>query len=195
MPLDRIGQNASTLIIAGSETTATLLCGVVFFLTTNPTAMKTLTKEVRSTFGDDREITLSSVQDLQYMLSCLNEALRLYPPVTFGLPRLVPAGGAVVAGNALPEKASWQAPPFTDDFAADVPARPSSLFGNGPSTATRGFGHDLTSSSPSGGWGMLGLPTTSSRQCSRSAWARGTVLARSESRHIPGEPGPNPDDG
>ncbi|KAH8668484.1 isotrichodermin C-15 hydroxylase [Xylariales sp. PMI_506] len=107
----KISMNASALIIAGSETTATVLSGVVFLLTTHPEALARLTEEVRTTFNDDSEITLSSVSDLHYMLACLNESLRHYPPVVTGLPREVPKGGATVAGHFLPGgtvTAVWQ---------------------------------------------------------------------------------------
>lgn len=99
----KLQMNASILIIAGSETTATLLSGATFLLLTNPAALEKLTHEVRSTFADDADITLSSVGSLSYMLACLNESLRRYPPVVIGLPRLAPQGGATVAGHFVPE--------------------------------------------------------------------------------------------
>ncbi|KAK8076680.1 hypothetical protein PG994_003952 [Apiospora phragmitis] len=102
LDLPSLQMNASLLIVAGSETTATLLSGATFLLLTNPDALARLTREVRATFADDAEITLGSVGSLAYMLACLNESLRRYPPVVIGLPRLVPAGGATVAGHAVP---------------------------------------------------------------------------------------------
>ncbi|RYP44053.1 hypothetical protein DL768_009447 [Monosporascus sp. mg162] len=95
--------NAGTLIIAGSETTATLLSGAVYLLTTNPDKLSKLAREVRDKFASDDEITLLSVNDLPYMLACLNESLRLYPPVAVGNPRQVPRGGASVLGKFIPE--------------------------------------------------------------------------------------------
>lgn len=106
MPMKRLQSNASTLIVAGSETTATLLCGVTYLLLSNPETLKRVTEEVRSTFKSDGEITLSSVGDLTYMLACLNEGLRSYPPVPTGLPRQVPRGGATIAGKPVPEGVS-----------------------------------------------------------------------------------------
>lgn len=99
----KLQMNASLLIVAGSETTATLLSGATFLLLTNPDALAKLTAEVRSTFADDADITLSSVSSLTYMLACLDESLRRYPPVVIGLPRVVPKGGATVAGQFVPE--------------------------------------------------------------------------------------------
>ncbi|OTA87086.1 hypothetical protein M434DRAFT_399648 [Hypoxylon sp. CO27-5] len=103
MPLNQISINASRLIVAGSETTATLLSGAVFFLTTHEDKLARLTHEVRFSFKNDREITLSSVGDLTYMLACLDECLRMYPPVAGGFPRVAPKGGGMVAGHFVPE--------------------------------------------------------------------------------------------
>ncbi|KAI8633029.1 putative cytochrome P450 monooxygenase [Xylariaceae sp. FL1651] len=95
--------NASLLVIAGSETTATLLSGATYLLTTNPEVLKKLEHEVRSAFKSDDEITLTSVSNLSFMLACLNESLRRYPPVATGLPRQSPKGGAMVDGKFVPE--------------------------------------------------------------------------------------------
>ncbi|KAI1476985.1 putative cytochrome P450, partial [Daldinia eschscholtzii] len=111
MEFMQIAANSSTLIIAGSETTATLLSGAVYLLTTNPDKLERLTQEVRSSFKNDDEITLTSVGKLSYMLAVLNESLRRYPPVPTGLPRQSPKGGANVLGKYIPEGtlvAVWQ---------------------------------------------------------------------------------------
>ncbi|KAK0624940.1 cytochrome P450 [Bombardia bombarda] len=103
LTLDKLQTNSAILIIGGSETTATLLSGVTFLLLTNPTALATLTAEVRSAFKSEDDITFSSVSVLPYLLACLDEALRMYPPVPTGLPRVVPRGGASICGNYVPE--------------------------------------------------------------------------------------------
>ncbi|KAI1153499.1 cytochrome P450 [Nemania diffusa] len=100
---DHLTMNASLLIIAGSETTATLLSGATFLLLTYPEKLRKLEQEVRSAFKSDEEITLTSVGSLSYMLACLNESLRRYPPVTTGLPRQAPKGGAMVDGGFVAE--------------------------------------------------------------------------------------------
>ncbi|KAH8897600.1 cytochrome P450, partial [Thozetella sp. PMI_491] len=102
LPIDQISLNATTLILAGSETTATLLSGALFLLGKNKDKLAELTEEVRNTFKEDTEITLSSVGRLPYMLACLNECLRMYPPVAVGMPRVVPKRGATVAGRFVP---------------------------------------------------------------------------------------------
>lgn len=92
--------------MAGSETTATLLCGVTYLLLMNPAALAKATMEVRTTFKSDKDITLLSVMNLPYLLACLNEALRRYPSIVGGLPRQTPAGGSTIAGRYVAEGVS-----------------------------------------------------------------------------------------
>ncbi|KAH8807512.1 cytochrome P450 [Xylogone sp. PMI_703] len=111
MGFEELQLNAGLLIIAGSETTATLLTGAVFLLTTHPEVLEKLALEVRSQFRDEFEITLTSVNRLNYMLAVINESFRCYPAVASGAQRIVPSGGAEVAGHTIPEStvvAVWQ---------------------------------------------------------------------------------------
>ncbi|GAW23079.1 hypothetical protein ANO14919_126290 [Xylariales sp. No.14919] len=153
LDMGRLNMNASLIIIAGSETTSTLLCGTLYLLTTNLEVLRKLEREVRTTFQSDDQITLTvskqvnapfypetfgantlyskymprdspwnggpqfraayssewcltsyrSVNQLSYMLAVLNEALREYPPVVIGLPRVAPSGGGVVDGKPVPQ--------------------------------------------------------------------------------------------
>jgi hypothetical protein len=79
---------------------------VTYLLLTNPETLHKLTAEVRSTFKNEDEITLVSVNQLTYMLACLDEALRMYPPIAVGLPRTVPTGGVNVLGQWVAENVS-----------------------------------------------------------------------------------------
>ncbi|PKX90507.1 cytochrome P450 [Aspergillus novofumigatus IBT 16806] len=101
---DELVMNAQVLMIAGSETTASLLSGVTYLLLQNSAAYQQLVDEVRSTFSSEKEINFISVNRLSYMLACLNEALRMYPPVANGMPRVVPKGGAQILGQYIPEQ-------------------------------------------------------------------------------------------
>ncbi|KAE8379705.1 cytochrome P450 [Aspergillus bertholletiae] len=83
--------NAEILVFAGSETTATLLSGATYLILKNPEAHRRLVKEVRSAFNNQEEINLTSVAKLPFMLACLDEALRMYPPNAVGLPRVCAA--------------------------------------------------------------------------------------------------------
>lgn len=113
LTLEQIRANASLLIIAGSETTATALSGATHLLCNNPDTLAKLTEEVRSAFSSEDEITLLSVQKLKYMLAVLDESLRMFPPVPTASPRVIHEGGDVICGTFLPGKTVvniWQWP-------------------------------------------------------------------------------------
>jgi cytochrome P450 len=94
---------ASNLLMAGAETTATLLSGLTYYLLKNPTKLEKLVAEIRSTFQSDADITMTSVRQLKYELSAIEEALRLFPPVPTMLPRVTPENGCMIAGQFVPE--------------------------------------------------------------------------------------------
>lgn len=58
--------NAMVLIVAGSDTSATLLSGLVYLLLKNPVCLQKITHEVRSAFESEDEINFASVQGLPY---------------------------------------------------------------------------------------------------------------------------------
>jgi cytochrome P450 len=98
-------ENGITLVVAGSETTATLLTGTTYFLCKNPEKLQKVQQEVRTMFKEDSEITHKSVNELSYMIAVLSESMRIYPPTGFGFPRLIASeGGQTVAGCWVPEK-------------------------------------------------------------------------------------------
>ncbi|RYO76212.1 hypothetical protein DL766_001026 [Monosporascus sp. MC13-8B] len=55
LTMEKLRANSSILIICVSETTATLLSGVTYFLLTNPDAMEKLRAEIRTAFGSEDE--------------------------------------------------------------------------------------------------------------------------------------------
>ncbi|KAJ4235446.1 hypothetical protein NW757_013557 [Fusarium falciforme] len=103
MTRSEIAENAKILIIAGSETTATLLSGVTFQLLTNQDKYESLVKEIRTSFTSEQEITIARVNQLRYMIAAFSEGSRMYPPVPIGLPRETPKGGEEIEGYQIPE--------------------------------------------------------------------------------------------
>lgn len=99
---DEISATFMVLTTAGSETTATTLCGAVNYLIAHPDKLSKLTTEIRLAFQSLGQISLESLQCLPYLNSVIQEALRLCPAVPWVLPRIVPAGGDTVCGTWLP---------------------------------------------------------------------------------------------
>ncbi|KAJ3497466.1 hypothetical protein NLG97_g1880 [Lecanicillium saksenae] len=96
-------ENGSLLIVAGSETTATLLTGVLFLLASRRDVLSKLNDEVRGDFEKESDINVANASKLPYLSAVLKEALRYYPPAALAAPRRVGHGGATIAGNPVPE--------------------------------------------------------------------------------------------
>jgi len=103
--------NAEILVIAGSETTATLLSGVTYYILSKPDVLSKLVKEVRSSFASQEEITVFKVSSLNYMLACLDEALRIYPPAATAHPRVISPPGVDIGGHFIPAGVSLHSSP------------------------------------------------------------------------------------
>lgn len=99
-----IMMNSESLIIAGSETTATCLSGTTYYLGKHPEILQRLIQEVRSKFALEDEITIQSTADLKYTIACLEESLRMFPPVVVSPTRLSP--GDFVGGYHIPKNVS-----------------------------------------------------------------------------------------
>ncbi|KAJ5691115.1 hypothetical protein N7488_011850 [Penicillium malachiteum] len=102
MSREEIHSNAVFITIAGSETSASLLSGCVYYLCKNANVMAILTEEIRSTFSEDRDITSTKCSRLSYLNAVIEESLRWYPPLVTNLPKIIPEGGDTIDGNMIP---------------------------------------------------------------------------------------------
>jgi cytochrome P450 len=94
---------SNTLIIAGSDTTSTTLTSTIFYLLHNPSTLARLQTELRTAFSSTEEIrTGPRLNECKYLRACIDEALRLTPPVGAILPRLTLDGGIDVLGEHIP---------------------------------------------------------------------------------------------
>lgn len=100
--IERLNLDASVLVVAGAETTATTLSAVTYLLLNNPNQMSKVLTEIRGSFKSESDITIESAGQLKYMLACLDETMRLFPPVPIGLPRIVPSEGRSISGRYVP---------------------------------------------------------------------------------------------
>lgn len=127
MSIREMESNAALLILAGSETTATLLSGFTYYSLANPAVWKKLIDEVRGSFTSYDEIDFHGVSQLSYLNAALEEALRVYPPVTALTPRVVPKGGAVIDGSFIPEGTSVSGHHYSTYHAESHFAEPDSF--------------------------------------------------------------------
>ncbi|OJJ01980.1 hypothetical protein ASPVEDRAFT_52775 [Aspergillus versicolor CBS 583.65] len=96
--------NSQVFMVAGTETTATALSGLTYHLLMNPDKMDKIIREIRGAFKQDSDISLGSLMRMEYLNACIEEGLRMYPPVPVGMPRVVPQGGMSVCGEHIPGK-------------------------------------------------------------------------------------------
>lgn len=103
MTKDEMYTNANLFMIAGTETTATLLSGLTWHLLAQPDKLSKLVHEIRSSLGTEEDITIDRLQALPYLNACIEEGLRMYPPVAQSLPRVTPPGlPTMIDGREVP---------------------------------------------------------------------------------------------
>lgn len=101
-----IMKTSALIIIAGSETSATLLSGAFFYLLKNPDWYSEVQKEIVDSFQDESEMTFASLNHLRILNAVIQEAFRMYPPVPTTLPRRTTESGAMVCGKFIPPNTS-----------------------------------------------------------------------------------------
>lgn len=94
------------LIIAGSETSGTVLTGILNYLLSNPRVFQRLKDEVRGACSAGEDLGLNQTAHLPYLNAVLKEGLRLCNPLATALSRVVPLGGAKISGYEIPAKVS-----------------------------------------------------------------------------------------
>lgn len=85
------------ILVAGRDSTASLLSWTLFHLVRNQHVLENLKREVSILPADD-DITREQVNNLPFLRCCLNETLRLYPTLPLNIrfankPTILPRGG------------------------------------------------------------------------------------------------------
>jgi len=70
-----------SILIAGHETTGSVLTWMLYMLTQNPDCMKKIQDELDEVIGTDPSVklTYANVRELKYLRRCIDETMRLYP--------------------------------------------------------------------------------------------------------------------
>ncbi|KXH26907.1 RadP cytochrome P450 epoxidase [Colletotrichum simmondsii] len=117
--------NAAMFMVAGTETSGTVLSGTTYYLLRNPRVYDILTREIRAAFARTEDICVDGLVRLEYLTAVLMEGLRLYNPGGAGMPRIVPRGGAEVCGEYIPEGTLVSVNPYSAFTSPENWARPN----------------------------------------------------------------------
>lgn len=101
---------ATSNIFAGSDTTAISTRAIIWYLLKNPVEMRRLVAEIdeaRSKGELSDVVKLEEAEKMPFLQAVMWEALRLHPAVGMSLPRVVPAGGAIIADKFMPGGVSF----------------------------------------------------------------------------------------
>ncbi|RDW78675.1 cytochrome P450 [Aspergillus mulundensis] len=98
--------DVGAVIDAGADTTAIALTQVMELLIRHPAHLKTLREEVDAVFENETVALFDKVRNLPFLRACLDEAMRIIPPTSAGLPRRTPPEGAMILGEWIPGNTS-----------------------------------------------------------------------------------------
>ncbi|GMK56078.1 hypothetical protein CspeluHIS016_0211340 [Cutaneotrichosporon spelunceum] len=103
--------DAGLIVVAGSDTTSSLLTWFWYYVTKYPQTYRALRAELAGLSAD--ELTDTTVlSKLPYLNAALNETMRMQPAVPSGLRRIVPLGGVEIEGHYFPEGTVLSVPAY-----------------------------------------------------------------------------------
>lgn len=93
-----IHDEALTLMLGGTDSTSSTLTYTTWAVLSHPDIQAELEKEVA---GLSDEMSQKELEQARFLNAVIHESLRIYGPVAVGLQRVVPPGGARIAGFDL----------------------------------------------------------------------------------------------
>lgn len=113
-PMGEMVAECSIMLNAGSDTTATALTNVLFWLLKNPSCLAQLRAEVDPVFDPgERVAAFDRLKHLPYLRACLDESMRLTPPNTMNVPRQTPDEGMFIMGHWIPGGTTVHSPTYS----------------------------------------------------------------------------------
>ncbi|KAH8118801.1 high nitrogen upregulated cytochrome P450 monooxygenase 2 [Phellopilus nigrolimitatus] len=114
-PLSLIIENGEVAIIAGSDTTSTVMSGIFYHLLANPDIYRRLQDEIDVAFplGEGDPLDTTRLSELTFLNAVINETLRLQPSVlTLQRAPAVGSGGKRLGNHFIPEGTAISVSPY-----------------------------------------------------------------------------------
>lgn len=113
-PMGELVAECSIMMNAGSDTTATALTNVLYWLLKNPKCLAKLRAELDEVLEPHEMVAAyDRVKHLPYLRACLDESMRLTPPNTMNVPRLTPKDGMSIMGRWIPGNTTVHSPTYS----------------------------------------------------------------------------------
>ncbi|KAH7161004.1 cytochrome P450 [Dactylonectria macrodidyma] len=117
LPFPQLVAEAGVFMSAGSDTTTSALSSTLYFLLSNPKCLQKLQEEVETRISLTEPCDIISydlVRDLPYLRACIDETMRLRPPLAYPLQRLVVSPeGVMIAGHHVKPGTVVAVSPYT----------------------------------------------------------------------------------
>ena len=95
----------SIALVTGAFPTASTINVTILYASTNPRIWETLRKELGTAISEgliSSPVRNSEIEHLPYLQACIDESLRLHPPIVQLRERVVPAGGDRIGDTYIP---------------------------------------------------------------------------------------------
>ena len=99
---EALDQDGRVIIIAGSDTTATTLAAMLYFLAKYPAVLQKLQTQIDEILPEGSELSYDKIKAITYLDDIIQETLRLRPPLMTMVPRVTPPEGITVQGRHIP---------------------------------------------------------------------------------------------
>ncbi|CZT25549.1 related to cytochrome P450 CYP3/CYP5/CYP6/CYP9 subfamilies [Ramularia collo-cygni] len=92
------------LMLAGSDTSSTAICALLFYLSRYPAIYERLAQEIRQRFAKVDDICIANTSSCHYLQACITETLRMAPPTSAAPWREILLGGLQLGNHYIPAK-------------------------------------------------------------------------------------------
>lgn len=111
MPYGEQIAEAGIMLNAGSDTTASGFTNTLYLLATHPGVLERLRDELSGfMMPDNTTPDFNMLMAAPFLRACLDESLRVRPPVAIGLPRVTPPEGSKICGHFIAGGTTVSAP-------------------------------------------------------------------------------------
>ncbi|GAM82501.1 hypothetical protein ANO11243_004820 [Dothideomycetidae sp. 11243] len=108
-----LGSEANLMVSAGGDTTSTAMASTFYFMTKYPETLEKATREVRAAFSSvDSIVPGTALNNCTYLRACMDESMRISPPVPSALMREALVGGVTINGHTFPAGTDLCVPAF-----------------------------------------------------------------------------------